>query len=161
MIDRVSKAVLRHLFQKYLEAPTVVYAINRITDLSKSDAIEISTYMMEKNWVREVWVHQSKIVTCRITVQGIQEINPSFITIKVKKLVTELMRGGGKKSLAEIFQYNIQEYAIALDIVYRLEKSGFITMAPEKGVIHVELTAAGWHHAERQGKSLLALMAVA
>jgi hypothetical protein len=161
MTDRVSKAVLRHLFQKYLEAPSVVYAINRVTDLSKSDPVEISNYMMEKNWVREVWVHQNNIVTCRITVHGIEEINPSFIQTKVKNLVTELIHGGGQKSLAEIFQHKIQEYAIALDIVYQLEKLGLITISPVKGVIHIELTEAGWKYSEKQGKSLLTLMAVA
>jgi len=160
MIDRVSRAVLRHLFQKYLEGPSVVYAINRVTDLSHADPVEISNYMIEKNWIREVWVHQNNIVTCRITVHGMEEVNPSFIQTKVKNLVAGLMDGGGRKSLMEIFQHKIQDYVIALDIVYQLEKLGLVTLSYVEGSIHVALTEAGWKYTEKQGRTLLTLMAV-
>src|SRR5688500_7038457 len=127
-IDKVSRGVLRYLFQEYLKGPTVHYSINRITDLSKADAAAIGTYMLDKQWIRELWVHQNGLVTCRISIGGMEEVNPTFIHSRIKNLVTELAEGGGRKSLMEIFQHKIQDYAIALDIVYQLEKLGLVAM---------------------------------
>jgi hypothetical protein len=160
-MEKVSKAVLRYLFQEYLKGPTVLYAINGITDSFKSDVVAVSNFMMEKQWIREQWIHQSNLVTCRITVVGIEEINPAFIHNKLKCLIEGLVKAGGRKSLTEIFQHKIEEYAIALDIVYQLEKLELVTIINEKGTIDVELTTQGWHYAEKQGRSLFTLMAVA
>lgn len=160
-MEKVSKAVLRYLFQEYLKGPAVPYSINAITDLYKADPIAVSSFMMEKQWIREQWIHQNNLVTCRITVLGIEEINSIFIHDKLKYLITELVKAGGRKSLVEIFQNNIKEYAIALDIVYQLEKLELVTLIHEKGAIDVALTRQGWHYAENQGKSLFAIIAAA
>ena len=160
-MEKVSKAVLRYLFQEYLKGPTVLYSINGITDLFKSDAVAVSNFMMDKQWIRETWVHQNNIVMCRITVVGIEEINPAFIHNKLQYLIDGLVKAGGRKSLTEIFQNKIEEYAIALDIVYQLEKLEFVTLVHENGTIDVALTTQGRHYTEKQGKSLFTLMAVA
>jgi hypothetical protein len=160
-MEKVSKAVLRYLFQEYLKAPAVLYSINAITDVYKADPIVISNYLMEKRWIREQWIHQDNVVTCRITVIGIEEINPLFIHNKLNFLVGRLIEAGGKASLTEILHRKIEEYAIALDIVYQLEKLGLIIILHEKGSIDIALTTQGWHYARKQGKSLLTLMAVA
>jgi hypothetical protein len=160
-IDKISKGVLRYLFQEYLKGPTIQYSINRITDLSKADASEVGNYMLEKQWIRELWIHQNNSVTCRIAIAGIEEVNPAFIHTRVKNLITELVEGGGRKSLMEIFQHKIQEYAIALDIVYQLEKLGLVSITHRGENIFIELTAAGWKYSEAPGRSLLALMSVA
>jgi hypothetical protein len=160
-MEKVSKAVLRYLFQEYLKGPTVLYSINGITDLYKSDPVAVSNFMMEKQWIREPWIHQNNLVTCRITVIGIEEVNPVFIQNKLKYLINGLVKAGGRKSLMEIFQNKIEEYAIALDIVYQLEKLELVKIIHEKGSIDIELTSHGWRYAERQDKSLFALMSVA
>ena len=98
---------------------------------------------------------------CRITVLGIEKINPAFIHNKLKYLIDGLVKAGGRKSLTEIFQNKIEEYAIALDIVYQLQKLELVTIINDKGTIDVELTTQGWQYAEQQGKSLYMLMAVA
>jgi hypothetical protein len=160
-MEKVTKAVLRYLFQEYLKGPTVLYSINGITDSFKSDAVAVSNFMMEKQWIREQWIHQNNLVMCRITVVGIEEINPAFIHNKLRYLIGELVSAGGRKSLIEIFQHRIEEYAIALDIIYQLEKLELVTIIHEKGTIDVALTTQGWRYAEKQGKSLFTLMAVA
>jgi hypothetical protein len=160
-MEKVSKAVLRYLFQEYLKGPTVPYSINGITDSFKSDAVAVSNFMMEKQWIREQWIHQNNLVTCRITVVGIEQVNPAFIDNKLKYLIGELVKADGRKSLMEIFQHKLEDFAIALDIVYQLEKLELVTIIHEKGTIDVALTRQGWLYTEKHGKSLFTLMAVA
>jgi len=159
-MEKVSKAVLRYLFREYLKGPTVLYSINGVTDSCKSDAVAVSNFMMEKQWIRETWVHQNNVM-CRITVVGIEEINPAFIHNKLMRLIGRLVKAGGKNSLSEILQNKVEEYAVALDIIYQLEKLELVTIIHEKGTIDVALTTQGWHYAEKQGKSLFTVMAVA
>ena len=45
-MEKVTKAVLRYLFQEYLKGPTVLYSTNGITDSFKSDAVAVSNFMM-------------------------------------------------------------------------------------------------------------------
>jgi hypothetical protein len=160
-MEKVARATLRYLFQEYLKGPALSYAINTITDSYKADAVEVANYLSEKNWVREQWVYQNNQVVCRITVAGIEEINPAFIHNKLKSLIGGLVEGGGRKSLADIFQFRISEYAIALDIVYQLEKLSLINIIHHHGEINIELTEYGWKFFEKKGKSLFTLMVVA
>jgi len=55
----------------------------------------------------------------------------------------------------EIFQHNIDDYAIALDIIYQLEKLELVTIIHEKGTIDVALIAQGWHYAENKANRYL------
>jgi len=74
-----------------------------------------------------------------------------------------------EKIAKAVLRYLFQEYlkgpavlySIALDIIYQLEKLELVTIIHEKGTINVALTTQGWHYAEKQGKSLFTLMAVA
>jgi hypothetical protein len=159
-MEKAAKAILRYLFREYLKGPTVLYSINAIADVHKVDPIAVSNFMVERKWIREQWIHQNNLVTCRITAEGIEEVDPIFIRNKLKKLIDGLVDGGGRKSLMEIFQNKIEEYAIALDIVNQLEKLGLVTIVHQEGSIHIELTTLGWKFAEK-GKTLLTLMAVA
>lgn len=160
-MDKVIRATLRHLFHEYLKAPSVLYTINTVSDVYKTDAIQISNFLLDKNWIRERWIHQNNLVTCRITVEGIEAINPVYIENKLKQLIGGLAEAGGSRNLMDIFRNKIEEYVIALDIVYQLEKMGLILMRHQKGNITIELTPYGWQFFEKKGKSLFALMAVA
>ena len=113
-MEKVSKAVLRYLFQEYLKGPTVLYSINGVTDSFKSDAVAVSNFMMEKQWIREQWIHQNNLVICRITVVGIEVINPAFIHNKLKYLIGELVSAGGRKSLIDIFQIKLKNMLLRL-----------------------------------------------
>lgn len=160
-MDKVSKAVLRYLFHEYLKAPSVLYSINSVTDAHHADAVLVTDYLMERGWIRERWVHLNNQVACRITVEGIEEINASWIDVKLREIMTALVDAGGRKSLMQIFENKIQEYPIALDIVYQLEKRSLVYMIHEHGEISVQLTSEGWRYSEKSGKSMYTLMAVA
>jgi hypothetical protein len=160
-MEKIARATLRYLFQKYLKDPAVQYTINSISDLYKVDAVEVSNYLLEQKWIKERWIHSNGKVTCRITVSGIEEINPSFIHLKLKKLIGGLIEAGGQKSLNDIFSNRIEEYAIALDLVYQLEKLGYIKIRHIEGTINIELTPHGWKFFEKRDKPMYALMAVA
>jgi hypothetical protein len=160
-MEKAAKATLRYLFHQYLKSPSVLYTINIITDSYRADAAEVSDYLVEKKWVRERWVYENKLVACRITVAGIEEINPSFIRTKLKQLIGGLIESGGRRSLMGIFQNKIQEYIIALDIVFELEKLGLIKMIHESGSIDVELTDAGWKFVDKKGRVFFTMMMAA
>lgn len=160
-MDKVARAVLRYLFQEYLRGPAVSYGINHITDSHKADAVAVADYLSEKGWIRELWVYQNNQVTCRITVAGIEEINPVYIHNKLKQLVSALVDAGGKKSLAGIFRNNIEEYPIALDIVNQLEKLTLVSIIHESGEIIIELTPYGYKFFEKKGRPLMSLMVAA
>lgn len=157
-MEKVPRATLRYLFQEYLKGPAISYSINPITNSFKVDAELVANYLSERNWIREQWVYQDHQVVCRITVAGIEEINPSFIHSKLKSLIGGLISDGGRKSLMEIFQHKIEDYAIALDIVYQLEKLDLINIIHERGEIDIELTSYGWKFFEKKGKSLFSWM---
>ena len=160
-MEKVARATLRYLFQEYLRAPSVSYAINHITDSYKADAVEVANYLSERKWIRELWVYQDNQVTCRITATGIEEINPAFIHNKLKKLVSGLVSEGGRKSLMDIFQNKIEEYSIALDIVYQLEKLELVNIIHDRSEIYIELTPYGWKFFEKKDRPLLTLMVAA
>ena len=160
-MQKVAIAVLQYLFRQYQKGPAILYSINSVTNSYKTDPIAVSEYMLEKKWIREQWVHQNNIVTCRITLEGIKVIDPLFIQHRVRELLNELVKGGGKKSLTEILQIKVDEYAIALDIVYQLESLDFVTFAHEDGNIYIDLTDKGRTYADTQGKSLPPLVLVA
>jgi hypothetical protein len=61
----------------------------------------------------------------------------------------------------DIFQNKIEEYSIALDIVYQLEKLALVKIIHEQGQIQVELTPHGWKFFEKKGNSLLTLVMAA
>ena len=159
-MEKVAKAVLRYLFQEYKKAPTVLYSINTVTAFYKTDALTVANFLVDKKWIREEWINQNE-VTCRISVEGIQIVNALFIHNKITNLVAGLAEGGGSRELMTIFQNNIEEYAIALDIVYHMEKMGLVSIIHNQGRVDVELTSSGWTFSESGGKALLVLMSVA
>ncbi len=160
-MERVAKAVLRYLFHQYQKAPAILYSINGVTNQYKADPIAVSEYLLEKKWIREHWVHQNNLVTCRITVEGIEEVNPTFVHAKLKSIIAVLANGGGIKSLAELYQARIEDYAMTLDIIYQLQMLGLVTIFSQAGTLQIELTALGLKYDENPSKPLLALMAIA
>jgi len=160
-MEKAARATLRFLFQEYLRGPAVSYVINHITESYGVDAGQVASYLAERNWIREQWVYENGQVTCRITVAGIEEVDPKYIHNKLKSLIGGLVVEGGKKSLMSIYQHKIEEYSIALDIVYQLEKLSLISIIHERGEINIELTPFGWKFFEKKDRPLLALMVAA
>jgi len=160
-LQKASHEVLRYLFHEYQKAPTVSYAIDTIAKRLKTDVIELSDYMLANQWIRERWVYSSNEVSCRITIRGIEEIAPSYVREKLLQLVGTLGESGGSKSLMEILQFRIEEYAIALDMVQQLETLGLVRSTHPKDAIIVELTDEGWKYYQKGSKTFFTMMAVA
>ena len=160
-LEKISREILRFLFHEYVKAPAVVYNITAIAKRHKVDPLVISDYMLENLWIRERWVYPDNSVTCRITIRGIEEINPAFVRQKLHQLVGTLGENGGSQNLLEILQFKIEEYSIALDMVNQLESMGLVRSNHPSGGIVVALTEEGWRYYEKGSRTFFTLMAVA
>jgi hypothetical protein len=159
-MDKVIKSTLRYLFQEYLKAPNVAYSINGVTAHHHADPVAVSDHLLERNWIRERWVFQDDLVSCRITVAGIEEVDRVFIQTKLRQIIGDLLDSGGAKDLNEILQNNLNEYAINLDIVFQLEKLTMVKIEHRRGSIIISPTDYGKQFFRRKGNSLFALMSV-
>lgn len=157
--DKTAKDTLRYLFHEYLKAPTVIYSLTPITKRFKVDAILLSDYLLQNGWIRERWIYPDDAVGCRITIKGIEEINPVYVHEKLEQVIGGLAQAGGSKPLMEILENNIEEYSIALDIVNQLEVMRLVALHHPKNSIVIELTEEGRKFYERNGRALLTLMA--
>jgi hypothetical protein len=157
-LDKASKDILRYLFSGYLKAPAVVYSISTIIQKHNVDPVSISDYLLESGLIRERWIHQGNDISCRITMKGIEEIDPVYVREKLRQLIGGLGESGGSKELLEILTYKLEEYSIAVDLVKQLEILGFVKVRHPKDQIVVELTEEGWKYYEKGSRSFFTLM---
>lgn len=159
--DKAARETLRYLFSEYLKAPAVVFSIGEIIRKHRLDGAAFTDYLVERKWIREPWIYSNNDVTCRITVSGIEEINPEYVRNKLRQLVGGLGESGGSQPLLEILQFKIEEYAIALDVIRQLETIGLVHTRQDNHNIVVSLTDQGWRFFEKSHKTFFTLMAVA
>jgi hypothetical protein len=157
-LEKAGKDSLRFLFHEYLKAPTVVYSLAPITKRYRVDAVTLSDYLLEKGWIRELWVYPDDTAGCRITIKGIEEIYPVYVREKLEQLIGGLEKAGGSRSLLDILEGDIEEYAIAVDFVHQLETLGFVKVYHPKDTIVIELTPEGRKFYERNRRAFLSLM---
>lgn len=136
----------------------MIYTINGVTDRYRANAVEVSDYLLKNSWVRERWVYEGDIVGCRITIKGIEEVDPVYVREKLRQVIGGLGDAGGTKELMEILAYKIEEYSIALDIVKQLETLGFVKIRHPKSSIVVELTEEGKKYYEKGNRTFFTLM---
>jgi hypothetical protein len=158
-LEKIAKETLRYLFAEYLKGPAVVYSISPVTKKFNVDAVALSDYLLKNSWIREPWVYPDNSVACRITIKGIEEIDPSYVRSKLRQLIGGLGEAGGSKELIEILEFNIQEYSIALDMVRQLESLGLIKILHPKDSIVIELTDEGRKYYEKGSRTFFTLMA--
>lgn len=160
-IEKPVREVLKYLFSEYLKGPSVIYTINRITKKYGADAVALSDYMLDKQWIRERWVYPGNVVACRITIRGIEEIDPGYVRSKLAQVIGGLMEAGGSKDLLEILEFRIEEYPITLDLVKQLEALGLVEVHHLHNTIVIELTDKGRMFYEKGSRSYFTLMMVA
>ena len=160
-MEKVIRSTLRYLFQEYLKAPNINYAINGIVAQYDADPLAVSTYLLEKKWIRERWIFADNLISCRITVAGIEEIDSNFIHTRLRQLIGSLVEAGGTKGLSEILQNRLDEYVINLDIVFQLENLGMVKVEQWQGNILVMLTDSGKEFFLKNYPSLFSLMSLA
>ena len=159
-MEKAAKETLRFLYSEYLKGPAVIYTINSITKRYNVNAVELSENMLKNSLIRERWVYPGDIVACRITIKGIEEIDPVYVREKLRQVIGGLGDAGGTKDLIDILSYKIEEYSIALDIVKQLEELGFVKIRHPENSIVVELTEEGRKSYEKGSRTFFTLMAV-
>jgi hypothetical protein len=157
-LEKAARETLRYLFGEFIKAPTVIYVITSVSKRLKVDAIALSDYLLENRWIRERWIYPDDTVGCRITIKGIEEVEPSYVREKLGHLIGTLVDAGGSKALTEILEFNLQEFSISLDLVNQLESMNLVKVHHPKDSIIVELTEEGRLFYERDGRAFLTLM---
>jgi hypothetical protein len=157
--DKACKETLRYLFSAYVKAPAVPYSIAPTVRKHNANPIEVSNFLLDSGFIRDLWIYQgADDVSCRITIKGIEEIDPAYVREKLKQLIGGLGESGGSKELLEILTYKLDEYSIAVDLVKQLELLGFVKVRHPKDQIIVELTEEGWKYYEKGSRSFFTLM---
>ena len=157
-MEKAALETLRYLFAEYLKGPAVLYAINKVAERFGVDAIKLSDYLIQNSWVRERWVYSENIVACRITIKGIEKVDPVYVSDKLRQVIGGLGEAGGTKDLMEILSYKLEEYSIALDIVKQLESMGFVKIKHPENSIVIELTEEGRRYYEKGNRTFFTLM---
>jgi hypothetical protein len=158
-MDKIAKETLKYLYHEYQKAPTVMYAIAPIVKKFKVNAIELSEYLLERGLIRERWVYPDDSVGCRITIKGIEEVDPVFVREKLSEVLGGLVDAGGARPLLDILEFNIAQYSLALDIVKQLEALKLVVLKHPRNTIVIELTEEGRLFYERSGSGHMTLMA--
>lgn len=158
-LEKAARNTLRYLFSEYKKGPSVLYPINEVCRKFGVDPVELSNYLLEKSWIRECWTYSNNSVACRITIKGIEAIDPVYVRDRLDSIIGGLANAGQSKSLIEILEYDLKDFPIALDLINQLESLGLVKILNPNHVIMVELTATGLKHNERRKGGLFALTA--
>ncbi len=159
IIEKAGRETLRYLFAEYQKGPSVPYTINAITDKLGVSAVEVSDYLLMFSWIRERWIFPNNEVCCRITIRGIEEIEPVYVRHKLQQIIGGLGRAGGSESLLEILEYNLPEYPIAVDLIAQLEELSLVKITHPHNNIVIELTPNGWQYYEKGNRTFFTLVA--
>ena len=158
-LEKIARETLRYLFSQYQKGPAVLYSIRPITDKYAVDPVELTDYLQILGFIREPWTYPDNSVACKITIRGIEEIEPAYVREKLRQLIGGLGQAGGARELTEILEHNLQEYSISLDLVRQLETLGFIRILHPINTIVIELTEQGKRFYESGSKTFFTLMA--
>lgn len=158
-LDRPSRLTLQYLFSEYKKGPGVVYSINSTVKKFGTDPIALSEYLLEHGWIRERWIYSENVVACRITIAGIEKIDPIYVRAKMDQIIGALITAGRSLPLLEILEQRIEDFSIASDFVNQMERLGLIRIANPGNSIVVELTDLGWKYGESRNSRFLTLVA--
>lgn len=157
--EKLDLLLLRYLFVAYKKGPSVIYPINDICAKYNADPIRASDHLIEQGLIRERWIYSGNEVACRITIQGIEKIDPIYVRTKLEQIIGGLADSGNSRALLEILENKIEEFSIASDFVNELSRLGLVKISnPNKSIV-VELTPTGWQYYERGKGSFLTLVA--
>lgn len=154
--EKPAKDALRFLFNEYLKAPAAIHPINGVAKKYKVDPDELGGHLVTHGWVRDLY--SGTTVACRITIKGIEEIDPIYVREKLKQVIGGLGEAGGSKELIEVLSFKLEEYSVAMDIVRQLEQLGLIEIRHPKDSIVIHLTEKGRGYYQKGSRSFFTLM---
>jgi hypothetical protein len=158
-LEKIARETLRYLFGEYQKGPTVIYSLAPIIKRHKIDSVILSDYLLEHGWIRERWVYPDNMVGCRITIKGIEEVDPVYVRERLSGVIGGLVDAGGSRPLLEILEFNLAQYSVALDLVKQLEALKLVVLKHPKNTIVIELTDEGRRFFEKSGRAFMTLMA--
>lgn len=158
-LEKPAKSALRYLFSEYKKGPAVLYPINDVCRKFDVDPVVLSNYLLENSLIRECWTYSNNTVACRITIKGIETIDPVYVRDRLDRIIGGLADAGQSRALIEILEYDLKDFPIAMDLVNQLETLGLVKIHNVNHVITVELTPAGLKHNERRRGGFFALTA--
>jgi hypothetical protein len=156
-LEKPARDALRFLFAEYVKAPAATHAINAVAKKYKVDPDELGAFLFSHDWIMDLY--SGSTVACRITIKGIEQIDPIYVREKLKQVIGGLGEAGGAKELIEILSFKIEEYSITMDIIRQLEKLGFIEIGHQKDSIFIQLTEKGRGSYQKGSRSFFTLMA--
>lgn len=159
ILEKAAREALTYLFSEYLKGPAVIYSINKISRKYRIDPVEFSDYLSDNGWIRERWIYENGDVACKISIVGIEQVNPVYVREKLRQLIGGLGEAGGAKPLINILEHKIEQYSIALDTVRQLEQLGLIEIRHPKDSIVIQLTEEGQRCYRKGARSTFTLMA--
>ena len=157
-IEKSAKDTLRYLYAEYLKGPAILYNIAFIAKRDGIDPIALSDYLLENVWIRDRWIYQNGDISCKITIKGIEEVDPVYVRAKLKQVIGGLGERNGKSDLTNLLEKNISEYSIIMDIIKQLDMLGLIKISHSGATIVVELTDEGRNYYEKGSRTFFTLM---
>lgn len=148
-LEKAARQTLKYLFSEYKKGPSVLYTINTVAKKNGTDPVILSDYMLENLLIRERWIYPNDVVACRITIKGIERIEPAYVHDRLNQIITRLGDAGSFKPLNEILEFKLEEFSIAMDLVTELANLGLVSIQNPGHSIVVELTPAGWKQYEK------------
>jgi hypothetical protein len=157
-MQKLAREVLKYLYAEYLKGPSVLYNISAIAKRDNASPVALSDYLLENLWIRDRWIYQNGDVTCKITIKGIEEVDPAYVRMKLKQVIGGLGHAGGRSELTSLLEINISEYSVVMDIIKQLDNLGLIKIVRPENNIVVELTELGWVYYEKGSRTFFTLM---
>ena len=157
--EKPARDALRHLFAEYLRGPAVHYSIQSIARKHRIDPIDLSDFLLDRLWIRERWIYPDNNVVCRITLRGIEQVDPVYVRNKLKQVIGGLGEAGGRKELLELLEHRLEEYSLTMDLIKQLDDLGLVKILHFRNQIVVELTPDGRRYFEKGSKTFFTLMA--
>lgn len=139
----IKNEVLEYLFSEYANnSDTAIYTINEIVKKHGGDSNEIGRYLLDNGWVKNQNFGPFGF-GCSITLSGIQEIRPAYVTENVTKIISTLGLLGDRQSLMEVLDLPKLKHQTARDIANYVKDLGYIEVNYALNDAMISLTLKG------------------
>jgi len=119
--------VLEHLFAAYKENPGSIHVINDMCHNNQEDPVKVSDALIEERLIKDRHIYPGSVVACKITLQGIRQIDRQYVEEKIQEALKGLEKAGGSGNIMKFMKLTDTHYQAGLDIKDELESRGLAT----------------------------------
>jgi len=119
--------VLEHLFAAYKENPGSIHVINDVCHHNGEDPVRVSDELKNEKLIKDRHIYPGNVVACRITWQGIRQIDNQYVEEKIKETLHGLKKAGGSGNIMKFMHLSDTHYQIGLDVKDELVSQGLAT----------------------------------